>query len=258
MYRLGWWIGGLVARLATLVMFRDVEVTGSAAPAGPRSVVANHFGGLVDAIVVVRALGGLPLIVAKSTLFKRLPLRILLRILGVVPVCRRSDHSDMSKNTSSFDEVAKALSRGRTVPIFPEGTVTDTQELQRVRTGAARMAARAIETGTTGLGIVPLGITYGDKVSTRSRVLVEIGERITDAEMTAMADGTDITEGNHGFVQHLTETIRTRRADVSPDYGSLLGTSEAADQGLRACTRPGGFACLGRERSSIRVRPILG
>jgi hypothetical protein len=128
----------------------------------------------------------------------------------------------MSKNTSSFDEVAKALGRGRTVLIFPEGTVTDTQELQRVRTGAARMAARAIETGTTGLGIVPLGITYEDKVSTRSRVLVEIGERITDAEMTAIADGTDITEDNHGFVQRLTETIRTRLADVSPDYGSLL------------------------------------
>ncbi len=222
MYRLRWWFGGGLARLITIVMFRDVEVTGTAAPEGPRLIVANHFGGLVDAIVVVRALGGLPHIVAKSTLFKTLPLRLVLRFLGVVPVYRQADHSDMSKNTSSFDEVAKALGKGRTVLIFPEGTVTDTQELQRVRTGAARMAARAIETGVEGLGIVPLGITYEDKVSTRARVLVEIGERITDDEMQAIAGDEAITEGNHPFVSELTEVVRQRLADVSPDYGSLI------------------------------------
>ena len=222
MYRLRWWIGGILARLVTIVMFKDVEVTGSADNDGPRLIVANHFGGLVDAIVVVRALGGLPHIVAKSTLFKTLPLRLVLRTLGVVPVYRQADHTDMSKNTSSFDEVAKALGKGRTVLIFPEGTVTDTQELQRVRTGAARMATRAIETGTSDLTIVPLGITYEDKVSTRSRVLVEIGDRITDAEIHDLAAGTEIAESNRTLVAELTEVIRRRLAAVSPDYGSLI------------------------------------
>jgi 1-acyl-sn-glycerol-3-phosphate acyltransferase len=222
MYRIRWWIGGVLARLVTLVLFKGVEIVGSSGNEGPRLVVANHFGGLVDAIVVVRALGGLPHIVAKSTLFKRLPLRLVLRLLGVVPVYRRSDQTDTSKNTSSFDEVADALRKGRTVLIFPEGTVTDTQELQTVRTGAARMALRAIETGTDDLTIVPVGITYEDKVSSRSRVLVEIGEAITDLEIRDLADGTDIDEANHPLVASLTARIRERLAAVAPDYGSLI------------------------------------
>lgn len=222
MYRVRWWFGGLVARLWTIVMFDGVEVTGRRPHDGPRLIVANHFGGLVDAIVVVRALGGMPHIVAKSTLFKTVPLRWILRILGVVPVYRQADHSDMTKNTSSFDEVAKALRKGRSVLIFPEGTVTDTQQLQRVRTGAARMAARAIETGTENLAIVPVGITYEDKVSTRSRVLVEVGEPIMHDEIIDLAGGTEIGEGNRQLVADLTDVTRTRLAAVSPDYGSLI------------------------------------
>ncbi len=222
MYALRWWIVGTFARLVTLVLFKDVEVVGSADHDGPRLIVANHFGGLVDAIVAVRALGGLPHIVAKSTLFKSLPLRLVLRFLGVVPVYRRADHSDTAQNTSSFDEVAKALERGRSVLIFPEGTVTDTQELQRVRTGAARMALRAIEVGTEDLAIVPMGITYEDKVSTRSRVLVEIGPHISDGEIHDLAAGTELSEANHPLVDEVTELIRRRLTAVAPDYGSLL------------------------------------
>lgn len=222
MYTLRWWFVGVFARLVTLVLFKDVEVVGSAEHDGPRLIVANHFGGLVDAIVVVRALGGLPHIVAKSTLFKPLPLRLVLRLLGVVPVYRRSDRSDTAKNTSSFDEVAKALKRGRSVLIFPEGTVTDTQELQTVRTGAARMALRAMEVGTRDLAIVPIGITYEDKVSTRSRVLVEIGPHIADGEIRDLAGGTELSEENHPLVDDVTDLIRRRLTAVAPDYGSLL------------------------------------
>ena len=203
-------------------MFRSVEVEGSPDHDGPRLIVANHFGGLVDAIVVVRAIGGLPNIVAKSTLFKTWPLRIALRILGVVPVYRRSDHADLSKNTSSFDEVAASLKKGHSVLIFPEGTVTDTQELQHVKTGAARMATRAIEVGTTDLEIVPLGITYESKVSTRSRVLVQVGTHMSDSDITRMADGTDVAEDNHQLVRRVTDEIRDQLTDVAPEYGSLV------------------------------------
>ncbi|MEA2023545.1 MAG: 1-acyl-sn-glycerol-3-phosphate acyltransferase, partial [Actinomycetota bacterium] len=221
-YRIRWWLAGIFARVYTLVLFKGVEVDGSADHDGPRLIVANHFGGLVDAIVVVQALGGLPHIVAKSTLFKRLPLRLGLRALGVVPVYRQADHSDMGKNASSFDEVAKVLAKGQTVLIFPEGTVTDTQELQKVRTGAARMALRAIEIGVEDLAIIPLGITYEDKVSSRSRVLVEVGERIDEDEINALAAGEEIDETNRVLVDRVTEVIAERLGSVAPDFGSLV------------------------------------
>ena len=221
-YRIRWWLAGAFARVYTLVMFKKVAVTGPTTADGPRLVVANHFGGLVDAIVVVRALGGLPHIVAKSTLFKTIPIRWILRALGVVPVYRRSDHSDMSKNASSFHEVTKVLAKGRTVLIFPEGTVTDSQELQKVRTGAARMALNAIDAGVENLEIVPLGITYEDKVASRSRVLVEVGDRITDEEISELAGDDDVTDANRELVDRLTAVIARRLGAVSPDFGSLV------------------------------------
>jgi len=221
-YWIRWWLAGIFARIYTLVMFRRVDVTGPTAAQGPRLIVANHFGGLVDAIVVVRALGGLPHIVAKSTLFKSLPLKLILRALGVVPVYRRSDHSDVTKNASSFHEVTKVLSKGRTVLIFPEGTVTDSQELQKVRTGAARMALNAIEAGVEDLEIVPLGITYEDKVASRSRVLVEVGDRITEEDIAELAGDEPVADTNRGLVDRLTALIARRLASVSPDFGSLV------------------------------------
>ena len=215
-------MAGAFARIYTLVLFKGVEVEGSAGHDGPRLIVANHFGGLVDAIVVVRALGGLPHIVAKSTLFKTLPLRLGLKALGVVPVYRQSDHSDMTKNASSFDEVSKVLAKGRTVLIFPEGTVTDTQHLQTVRTGAARMALSAIESGVQNLAIIPVGITYEDKVSSRSRVLVEVGEPIAETEIIELAEGKEPEEANRALVDQVTGLIAERLGAVSPDYGSLV------------------------------------
>jgi len=221
-YWIRWWLAGLFARIYTLVLFKGVELTGSTHHDGPRLIVANHFGGLVDAIVVVRALGGLPHIVAKSTLFETLPLKLALRALGVVPVYRRSDHTDTTKNASSFHEVAKVLAKGRTVLIFPEGTVTDDQELQKVRTGAARMALSAIEAGAENLAIVPLGITYEDKVSSRSRVLVEAGERISETEIHDLAHGDPAEEANRDLVDRVTTLIADRLAAVAPDFGSLV------------------------------------
>ncbi|MFO7699588.1 MAG: 1-acyl-sn-glycerol-3-phosphate acyltransferase, partial [Acidimicrobiia bacterium] len=128
---------------------------------------------------------------------------------------------DQSKNRGSFDEVAAVLAKGRSVLIFPEGTVTDTQELQTIRTGAARMALTAIAQGTD-LQIVPVGITYEDKVSSRSRVLVEIGEPLTAPVVIDVAAGSAIDPENRDLITTITEEIRARLASVAPDYGSFI------------------------------------
>jgi len=209
--------------LVTNGLFRGFEIETDSRHDGPRLIVANHFNGLVDAIVLVRGLRGLPQFIAKSTLFKSLPLRLVLRFLGVIPVYRKADVKDRSANTSSFEEVGAALAKGRTVLIFPEGTVTDEQRLQRIRTGAARIALGAAEDGVTNLVIVPMGITYEDKVAARSRVLVEVGQIIdVDSEVVPLADGGDVGESNHALVRKTTDLIHQRLGAVSPDYGSLV------------------------------------
>lgn len=215
-------IAYLLAQLVTRGLFRDFERTGEFLHRGPRIIVANHFNGLVDAVVLVRGLGGLPHFIAKATLFKRLPLRIVLRIAGVVPVYRRADTDDRSGNESSFEEARAVLAKGRSVLIFPEGTVTDEQRLQRIRTGAARIALGAIAEGVENLVIVPVGLTYEDKVAARSRVLVEFGPPIHTDEIQNLAAGDSIDAENRELVRATTDLIRARLASVSPDYGSFL------------------------------------
>ncbi len=195
---------------------------GTVAHDGPRLIVANHLSGLLDAIVVIRLLGGLPHILAKSTLFKPWPLGLAFRALGIIPLYRRSDHVDMEKNESSFSAVARALRKGRTVLLFPEGKVTDAQELQTIHTGAARMTLASIEAGAKNLSIIPVGITYDNKISARSRVLASVGRPITAGEIAELAGDGPIQEDNHQLVDVVTELVTERLGAVSPNYGSFV------------------------------------
>ena len=165
-YRVRWWLSGIVAHAVTFLLFTGFEVVGASVDhRGPRLIVANHLSGLLDAVVVTRTVGGLPNILARSTLFTNVFAKAALRSLGVIPLYRRSDHADTAKNESSFRDVTKALVKGRTVLIFPEGHQTDQQALQEIRTGAARMALEAIDAGASNLAIIPIGITYEDKMA---------------------------------------------------------------------------------------------
>ncbi len=232
-------VGG-IASLAVRGYFRSVEVRGEQRiPHGrPVLIVANHFNGLVDPVVIARVLHRAPRFLAKSTLWKVLPARPFLALAGVIPIYRRQDVVDTSKNRSSFTACHRALARRGTVAIFPEGTTHDSPALAPVRTGAARIAIGALEAGTRGIVIVPIGLTFDDKLALRSRVLARVGRPIDLDEDLAdyVHDGETVSEDNHLAVDRLTVAIRRRLRDVSPDYASVQehGTlSLGADVALR-------------------------
>jgi 1-acyl-sn-glycerol-3-phosphate acyltransferase len=222
-YRVRWWLSGIVAHAVTFLLFTGFEVVGASVDhRGPRLIVANHLSGLLDAVVVTRTVGGLPNILARSTLFTNVFAKAALRSLGVIPLYRRSDHADTAKNESSFRDVTKALVKGRTVLIFPEGHQTDRQALQEIRTGAARMALEAIDAGASNLAIIPIGIAYEDKISARSRVLVVVGDKITADEIERLAHAGGLTDADHQLVRSLTGVVEERLTAVSPGFGSLV------------------------------------
>lgn len=221
-YRMRWWLVGIVARVYTRFLFKSFETIGTVKHDGPTLIVANHLSGLLDAVVVMRLLGGIPHILAKSTLFDPAPVGWAFKALGIIPVYRRSDEVDMEKNASMFSEVTKVLVKGRTVLIFPEGKVTDNQELQTIRTGAARMALDALGAGAAGLTIVPVGITYENKIASRPRVLVEVGTEIVDAEIRGLAGEGTLDDSNHALVDEVTDVVTQRLGAVSPEYGSFI------------------------------------
>lgn len=214
-----------ISRLVAAGLFRTLEVVGTAPDTKkPRLVIANHFNGLVDVVLLIVALGNYPLFIAKSTLFERLPSRLLLKMVGAIPVYRPIDGADVSLNRDAFTKVYEQWERGRTVAIFPEGTVAEEERLQPLRTGAARMALGAREQGVDDLEIVPVGITYMDKTASRSRALVGIGDPLQLADLSQLVpfpDGPLPAGPGLVPVREATAVLTDRLGSLPATYGSL-------------------------------------
>ncbi len=237
----------LLTRVMVWGFFRRYETAGTRPVSGERPVliVANHFNGFVDPVAVTAALGRLPRFLGKATLGNNPLVRPLLAFGGVVLVQRRQDQPDgRPSNESTFAACHRVLARNATVAIFPEGTTHDRAHMVRTHTGAARIALGARDSGVHGLHIVPVGLTYDDKLALRSGVVVEFGEAIDlDRELAALAgpDGGGGGEDDHEAVRRLTELIEARLRAVAPDFETVdewRALEEAAAVALATPHRP--------------------
>lgn len=216
-------------RFATMLLLRRVEVTGRERLRGGRPVllVANHFNGFVDPLVITGALGRLPRFVAKDTL-RAIPLiGRLLSAAGVVFVRRRIDGGDPARNEDAFDECHRALVERDVVAIFPEGTTHDRPRMDPIKTGAARIALGARTAGAGGLEILPVGLTFPDKVALRASALVQLGMPIELDRVVPVGTGA----GDEAAVRQLTEAIDCGLREVSqdfPDIETALSLEQAA------------------------------
>lgn len=229
-----------LARLAVRLTTRRLEVIdGDRIPSDrPVLVVANHFNGFADPLVVVAVLGRLPRFMAKATLWKILPARPFLKLAGIIPIHRRVDGGGGDANDRSFAAAERGLRKRQTVAIFPEGITHDEPRLAELRTGAARIALGARGAGATDLTIVPIGLLFEDKVAIRTRVLARVGRPIdldaTMRELVELGEADDDT--NREAVRRLTELVTERLREVCPDYDDRWEHAElglAADVALR-------------------------
>src|SRR5690606_7658424 len=125
-----------------------------------------------------------------------------LRSLGVVFVRRRVDgpEGSASANLSAFADCHDALIARDVVAIFPEGTTHDRPHLDPIKTGAARIALGARAAGAEQVAVVPVGITFPDKIALRPSALVQVGEPVDLDSVVPPPAGDD----DHGAVTHLT------------------------------------------------------
>ena len=161
------------------IYFRAIETAGNtpAADTGGRLFVANHVNGLVDPILVLTAAPCPISPVAKSTLWKIPGLRWLLTAADAVPIVRRRDDptKESGGNDEVFDKIAAWLAGGQNILIFPEGTSHSEPRLMDVKSGAARMLARAKEAGGRGLTLQAVGLEFDNRHVFRSRCLMLYG-----------------------------------------------------------------------------------
>jgi 1-acyl-sn-glycerol-3-phosphate acyltransferase len=125
--------------------------------------VANHISN-VDPLALGQFLafsGRWPRFLAKASLFRYPVLGRILRACGQIPVQRQSANS-----ADALLAAVEAVSQGRAVVIYPEGTITRDADLwpMRGKTGAARIALQ------TGCPVIPIGqwgaqeLMYGTEV----------------------------------------------------------------------------------------------
>jgi glycerol-3-phosphate O-acyltransferase/dihydroxyacetone phosphate acyltransferase len=236
-----------IARLVsflTRMLYREIDVHWVEPPpeSGPQLTVANHFGGVADAIVLFSVSPRRPGVIARSVIWKPPLVGRLMNWIGAIPVHKADDDGGAgSSNDQMFRSCYAALREGGHLLIFPEGVTRNEPSMAPVKTGAARIALGARATGAEGLTIVPIGIHYEDKALLRSRIVVNGGRPIDlDAAVAAMsaAEGSaPVTADDREAVHALTDEIAEHLRTVAPDYadwGEAHALSSAAEVTLRA------------------------
>lgn len=175
-----------VARFWIWFFFKAVDVRHPerVPDGGPVLLCINHPNNLVDSLLVGAVLPRKVHYLATARLFRNPLVARFLLACGAIPVHRRQDDPDrMERNVEAFDACYRVLAAGGVVGIYPEGTTHAEPRVQRIRTGAARIAleyearrAAGALPGAAPLAIVPVGLTFEARKAFRGRVLVSFGE----------------------------------------------------------------------------------
>ena len=219
-----------IARFAVALLFRRVEVAGiERLPRRDRPVllVANHFNGFVDPVLIATALGRLPRFIAKAGL-RKIPSRGWCCAAPGWCSCTGGSDSragaDRATRTPSSTATAPSPS-ATSSPSSPRAPPTTEPRSTRSRPARARIALGARAAGADDLAIVPVGLTFPDKVALRSSALVQFGLPI---ELDVVAPGA-VGADDADAVRQLTAVIDRGIRAVSPDFPDVE-TALALDQ----------------------------
>ncbi|MGI8510264.1 MAG: 1-acyl-sn-glycerol-3-phosphate acyltransferase [Gemmatimonadaceae bacterium] len=174
------WVGGVALHW----FYRDVRVVhGDRIPrSGPLLVAVNHQNAVVDAILAQWVVPRPLKITAKATLAEGFLGAMLVKLTGIIPLRRTSDESnpadDPTRNRRSFERIIDELRRDQAILVFPEGKSHNDPEVAPLKTGLARAAMRARESGVTGIHIVSIGITFESKAEPGTVVVAQVGQLI--------------------------------------------------------------------------------
>jgi glycerol-3-phosphate O-acyltransferase/dihydroxyacetone phosphate acyltransferase len=171
----------MIARFWIWFFFERVEVRHlERVPfAGPVLLCINHPNNLIDSLLVGAVLSRKVHYLATAALFRNRLSARLLGALGVIPVYRRADDPDRAdRNGELFAACHRAFDRGRLIAIYPEGATRAEAHVQRIKTGAARIALAYEAHAPGGLAVVPVGLSFETRRRFRGRAIVSFSAPI--------------------------------------------------------------------------------
>ena len=187
-----------VGRFWLWFFFRSVDVRHpERVPAdGPVLLCINHPNNFIDSLLVGGALPRKVHYLATAALFRNRFVARFLLACGAIPVYRKQDDpsagprppaagtglaasaTTAQRNAGTFDACFTAFNEGRLVAIYPEGTTHAEVRVQRIKTGAARLALGYEAERPGALRVIPVGLNFDARKSFRGRVLVSFGPAI--------------------------------------------------------------------------------
>ena len=172
----------LVSRFWLWFFWRHVEVVrpDRVPVRGPVLLCINHPNNLIDSLLVGGVLPRKVHYLATAALFRNPLVARFLAACGAIPVYRKQDDpARMDRNVDAFAACLRALAAGRLVGIYPEGTTHSESRVQRIKTGAARIALEYQASGRGApLALIPVGLHFEARKSFRGHVRVSFGEPI--------------------------------------------------------------------------------
>jgi 1-acyl-sn-glycerol-3-phosphate acyltransferase len=140
-----YWSGRTALEMYTEVMMDMDVVQHVPLPEGPKIIAANHPTTIDPFLILMLQQEQMSILITEMA-FKVPVFGDYLRLAGHVPVVRNNGRA-------AFEEAIRLLEAGRTVAIFPEGSLSPEARVPgKARTGAARLSL------ITGAPVVPVGI----------------------------------------------------------------------------------------------------
>ncbi|HEY3067370.1 MAG TPA: 1-acyl-sn-glycerol-3-phosphate acyltransferase [Methylomirabilota bacterium] len=165
----------------------DVRHMERVARTGPVLLCINHPNNLIDSLLVGSVLPRKVHYLTNATLFRNRLVARFLVALGAIPVYRKSDDPDkMDRNMEMFTACHEAFDGGRLIAIYPEGATHAEAHVQRIKTGAARIALGYEAHAPGRLTVVPVGLSFEARKRFRGRVLVSFGEAVDMSSFLAV------------------------------------------------------------------------
>lgn len=216
-----------ISALAIHWFYRDIRVTNRERipVSGPLFIAVNHQNALVDSLLVGWVVPRRVTMTAKATLLDNPFVRLLFRLVGVIPLRRANDERekatgrriDRSRNSEAFHEILTTLEKNGAVLIFPEGKSHNEPGLEPLKSGLARLALSARdERSIRGVKILPIGLVFEDKASPGSVVGVHIGQAL-DMDSWPTKDASELT----GEISRRLRSV-SEEAGVPPEVATTV------------------------------------
>ncbi len=173
----------IVVRLGLSFFYRRIRVSGleNLPQNAPIIFGANHENAFMDALLITTRTLRFSHYLVRADVFKNPLANILLRSFNMLPIYRiRDGFSSLKSNNKIFAACYKALSKKRTLIMFPEGKHDIRRVARKLTKGISRIALGALETNSKlkVVYVVPVGLNYTQHKAFRSSVHIIFGEPI--------------------------------------------------------------------------------